>query len=327
MTPDAGPRGANPVWIAALASRLPAPGWRTRFAPAPTGWLHLGHLVNALHVWGIARAYGGQVALRIEDHDRGRCRPEYEQGLLDDLEWLGLVPDVYDTSSFRADASTHGARQSNQGARYAAALDVLRARGGVFACRCSRREIARQGARAGRAMGGDGQEQWYPGTCRNAAVAFADTLARRVHLDDVAVVFDDLRLGVRTQYPAQQCGDLLLRDRAGHWTYQFAVVVDDMTHDIDVIVRGEDLLTSTGRQWQLAALLGRTTMPQVLHHTLLVHADGSKLSKARHDTGLRDLRAAGATAEQLLGEAAARAGLITEGRPLPVDAIAELFAR
>lgn len=297
----------------------PEAGSRTRFAPAPTGWLHLGHLVNALHVWGMARAHGGRVVLRIEDHDRGRCRPEYEVGLLDDLDWLGFAPDVFETASFRADAVTHAARQSNQDARYAAALGVLEARGLVYACRCSRRDIAAH-------SGTDGDAVRYPGTCRDAHVPFDATPARRVRFDDIAVAFNDLRLGAMTQRPAQQCGDLLVRDRAGNWTYQFAVVVDDMRHDIDVIIRGEDLLASTGRQWQLAALLGRTTMPQVLHHALLVHPDGSKLSKARHDTGLRDLRAAGATAAQLLGEAAARTGLIPTVRPLPMDAIAELFA-
>ena len=84
-----------------LAQALPAPGWWTRFAPAPTGPLHLGHLVNALWVWGVARAYGGRVLLRIEDHDRGRCRPAHEAGILDDLDWLGLVPDAWSTASFR----------------------------------------------------------------------------------------------------------------------------------------------------------------------------------------------------------------------------------
>lgn len=325
MTPDAGSRGADTAWSASLAARLPAAGWRTRFAPAPTGWLHLGHVVNALHVWGIARAYGGRVLLRIEDHDRGRCRPEYEQGLLDDLDWLGFVPDVFDTASFRADTTTHAARQSNQDARCATALDALHARALVYPCRCSRRDIAAHALAAGRDGSADGDELWYPGTCRDARVSVNETPARRVRLDDAAVQFTDLRLGAMTQRPAQQCGDVLLRDRAGNWTYQFAVVVDDMAHDIDVIIRGEDLLASTGRQWQLATHLGRSTMPQVLHHTLLVHADGSKLSKARHDTGIRELRAAGVTAEHLLGEAAARAELIPHVRPLPTDAIAELF--
>lgn len=315
-------RGAG-GWTNGLAAALPAPGWRTRFAPAPTGWLHLGHLVNAVHVWGIARAYGGRVLLRLEDHDGGRCRPEYTAGVLDDLDWLGLAPDDAPTASFRAATAVgapHDARQSDQGPRYAAALDALAAHGLVYACRCSRRDIAVVAPHQA------GDEPRYPGLCRDAAVSFEETFARRVRLDETTIAFEDLRLGAHRQQPASQCGDLLARDRHGFWTYQFAVTVDDLHHGIDVVIRGEDLLASTGRQWQLAALLGRAEPPRVLHHGLLVHADGSKLSKARHDTGLRDLRAAGATPGELLGEAAARAGLIPQVRPLPVDALAELFA-
>jgi glutamyl-Q tRNA(Asp) synthetase len=321
-------------WMAALHSRLRSdlpsrvplrsPGWRTRFAPAPTGYLHLGHLVNAVCVWGLARAHGGDVLLRIEDHDRTRCRPEFEAALLDDLEWLGFAPDVYPVSSFRPDVAgaetAHPARQSDQEPRYAAALESLSARGLVYACACTRRDIAQLVPRA------PGEEARYPGTCREAAVDPLAHFARRVRLPDVAVTFEDLRLGVVTQHPAQQCGDLLVRDRHAQWTYQFAVVVDDMAHEIDVVIRGEDLLASTGRQWALAALLGRDTPPLTLHHALITHADGSKLSKANRDTSLRELRAAGWSAERLIGEAAYRAGMLDTARALPAHAVADLFA-
>jgi glutamyl-tRNA synthetase/glutamyl-Q tRNA(Asp) synthetase len=152
-----------------------------------------------------------------------------------------------------------------------------------------------------------------------------ETFARRVRLDDAPFSFVDLRLGALTQTPQQQCGDLLARDRHAQWTYQFAVVVDDITHDIDVVIRGEDLLASTGRQLQLASLLGRTRDIRFLHHTLLVHPDGSKLSKATHDTSLREMRAAGLRADELLGEAARRAGLATVDR-LDANDVASLFA-
>lgn len=305
-------------WRSRLATGLPAPGWRTRFAPAPTGLLHLGHLVNALHVWGIARAYGGQVVLRLEDHDRTRCRPEYETALLEDLEWLGLHADHFPVASFRADPAAHPARQSNQHARFAAALDRLAARGLVYPCRCTRRDIA------ARVPHPAGAEPCYPGTCRNADVGPEETFARRVYLAPADYTFDDLRLGSLTQAPYRQCGDLLARDRHAQWTYQFAVVVDDLAHGIDVVIRGEDLLESTGRQRQLAELLGRTRPVQVLHHTLLVHADGSKLSKATHDTALREMRAAGVRAENLLAEAARRAGLAQVAALSAAD-VAELF--
>jgi glutamyl-Q tRNA(Asp) synthetase len=313
----------------------PAPGWRTRFAPAPTGYLHLGHVANALFVWGLARAHGGRVVLRIEDHDRVRSRPEYEAALLDDLDWLGFVPDEGDPDELRRGASPF--RQSDCGARYEAALARLAARGLVYACRCSRRTIAE-------AVGepAPGEEPCYPGTCREAGVDPSDTPVRRVRLPEEAVAFDDLRLGRQAQVPARQCGDPVARDREGQWTYQFAVVVDDVgwppaagggeerdalaVPAIDVVIRGEDLLASTGRQILLARLLGRPEPPRFLHHPLLLRPDGAKLSKSSRDTGVRDLRAAGWTAERVLGEAAHRAGLLAAPRPLPVAAAGELFA-
>ncbi len=126
------------VDLAALARLLPA-GPRTRFAPAPTGWLHLGHVLNARYVWGIAQAVGGRVLLRIEDHDRERCRPEFETGILDDLDWLGFAPDVFATNDFRAGRCE--GRQSDRERGYLEAVEILRARGLVYGCDCSRKDI------------------------------------------------------------------------------------------------------------------------------------------------------------------------------------------
>jgi glutamyl-tRNA synthetase/glutamyl-Q tRNA(Asp) synthetase len=121
--------------------------------------------------------------------------------------------------------------------------------------------------------------------------------------------FDDARLGPQCQSPDRQCGDLLVRDRLGHWTYQFAVVVDDLDEGVDLVVRGEDLLSSTGRQLRLARLLGRAQPPLFLHHPLLRKATGEKLSKSSRDTGIRDLRAAGRSAEDVLALASEESGL------------------
>lgn len=307
------------TWRSTLAQSLPPRPWRTRFAPAPTGFLHLGHLVNAMHVWGIARAHGGTVLLRIEDHDRTRCRPEYEQALLDDLEWLGFEPDLFETRSFRRPDEPHPARQSDQDVRYAGALARLEVQGLVYPCRCTRRDIARVVPHE------PGEEPRYPGTCASLHVPPDESFARRVRLEERTFTFDDLRLGPLQQTPSRQCGDVLVRDRHAQWTYQFAVTVDDMVHDIHVVIRGEDLLASTGRQLQLAAQLGRTVAPRFLHHTLLVHPDGSKLSKAGHDTSLRELRDAGSSAAMLLGVAAHRAGLQPEPRSIEARDVAALF--
>jgi glutamyl-tRNA synthetase/glutamyl-Q tRNA(Asp) synthetase len=307
-------------WTIGLHERLPQAPWRTRFAPAPTGFLHLGHLANALHVWGLARAFGGQVLLRLEDHDRSRCRPAFEGALLDTLDWLGLEPDQFPTASFRAEPASHPARQSNQDARYGEALDRLDADGLVYPCSCSRKMIADP-------LGlPDGTEARYPGTCRTASLDPELTPARRVRMAPGAWSFDDLRLGPLAQEPAVQCGDLLVRDRLGQWTYQFAVVVDDLAHGIDVVIRGEDLLASTGRQLQLAALLGRSEPPLYCHHPLLVHPDGRKLSKAGQDTSVLALRDAGWTVPALMGHAAWRAGLMPTDRPVPFQAVVDRLA-
>jgi glutamyl-Q tRNA(Asp) synthetase len=246
----------------------------TRFAPAPTGWLHLGHVVNALRVWGVARERGGRVILRIEDHDRTRCREEYVDGILEDLDWLGF--------------------SAERRARYESALEQLQSAGLVYACDCSRRDIAMD------VPDRFGEEMRYPGRCRTRALALDSTPARRVLMEDGIEKFVDEKLGEQRQSPAGQCGDLLVRDRAGNWTYQFAVVVDDLDQSVDLVIRGEDLLSSTGRQIRLAKLLGRTTPPQFHHHALVRNPDGSKLSKSAGDTAIRELRQRGRTAEEVL---------------------------
>jgi glutamyl/glutaminyl-tRNA synthetase len=139
--------------------------------------------------------------------------------------------------------------------------------------------------------------------------------------------FDDWRHGPQAQRPFEQCGDLLARDRGGNWTYQFAAAVDDWAQGITLIVRGDDLLPSTGRQLQLARLLGRSSAPAFLHHPLVVKSDGRKLSKSDGDTGIRELRVRGWTAAQVIGRAAALAGLVDSERPIDAAAVPDLVSR
>lgn len=210
-------------------------------------------------------------------------------------------------------------RQTAREVRYAAALARLEAAGLVYPCDCTRRAIAADAAPGA-------AELCYPGTCRARAVDPAATPIRRVRLAPREIAFDDLRLGAQRQVAAEQCGDLVARDRDGQWTYQFAVVVDDSEQGVDLVIRGVDLLASTGRQIQLAALLGRPVPPRFLHHELIVRADGTKLSKAHRDEGVRDLRAAGWSAERVIGSAAHAAGLQATARPLAAADVTELFA-
>lgn len=319
MSEEAGipPAPAPGTIVGALGARLPGPPL-TRFAPAPTGWLHLGHLVNAVWVWGLARALGGRVLLRVEDHDRTRCRPEYEAGVLEDLEWLGLEPDLGTPSQFRHGPTPY--RQSDRATRYAVELGRLQARGLAYGCRCSRKDIADAGGDA------PDRETPYPGTCRALDLPLEPGTGVRIRMDPGIERFDDARLGPAAQEPARQSGDLLVRDRQGHWTYQYCVVVDDRDQQVDLVIRGEDLLASTGRQIRLARLLERLTPPVFLHHPVIRRSDGSKLSKAAGDTGLRELRAAGHAPGALLGEAAARSGLLDRPRTLGPADLASLFA-
>lgn len=260
----------------------------TRFAPAPTGWLHLGHVLNAEFVWRAAREHGASVLLRIEDHDRERCRPEYESGILDDLDWLGYTPDIFPTRAYRAGYCR--GRQSDREDVYRDALDRLVGLGLVYACECTRKEIA-----AAAATG----ELRYAGRCRNRALPLRDGYGWRVRLQPTPERFVDEWLGPQTQVPAEQCGDMLIRDRHGNWTYQFAVAVDDFTQDVGLVVRGMDLLASTGRQMQLARLLGRTIPARYLHHPLIMKSEGVKLSKSDGATGIRHMRARGMSAAEV----------------------------
>jgi glutamyl-tRNA synthetase/glutamyl-Q tRNA(Asp) synthetase len=166
----------------------------------------------------------------------------------------------------------------------------------------------------------------YPGTCRDAVLSPDEYPQRRVKLGPERERFFDLLRGPQEQVPAEQCGDVLVRDRLGQWTYQFAVTVDDLDQQIDLVIRGEDLLSSTGRQRALARLLGRRRPLHFMHHPLVRHPDGAKLSKSAGDTGVRELRAAGAAAADVIGRAAQAAGLQATDAPCDAHDVRKFFA-
>jgi glutamyl/glutaminyl-tRNA synthetase len=208
-------------------------------------------------------------------------------------------------------------RQSERAAIYQLALDRLRADGLVYACGCSRGEIL--------SADRSSAELCYPGTCARKALPERPGVGVRVRLEPSIERFVDLRHGPQEQQPSEQCGDLLARDRDGNWTYQFAVTVDDDEQGVTLVVRGDDLLPSTGRQIQLARLLGRAEPPQYLHHQLIMKTATQKLSKAAGDTGVADLRRDGWTAAAVIGHAALVAGLIDEPRAISAGDVAALF--
>ncbi len=203
--------------------------------------------------------------------------------------------------------------------RYQAALERLAESLRVYSCDCSRKEIA------GESDVPD-QETRYPGRCRDRNLSPGPGRGLRVMMEAGEERFDDGLLGPQSQDPSRQCGDLLLKDRHGNWTYQFAVTVDDLDQEIDLVIRGQDLLESTGRQIRLARMLGRAAPPAYLHHPLIRHGSGAKLSKANRDTGIRELRAAGFTPAAVLGQAAHRAGLIDSPRDLDGSGLGSLLS-
>ena len=259
-------------------------------------------------MWGLAAATGRRVVLRIEDHDRQRSRAAFDAALLEDLAWLGFAAD---DGPFR---------QSDDWPIYEAALERLRRAVPVYACDCSRTTYADWARANGRAWSGSG----CPGGCRDRVVEEAPGVGLRVVLGGGDASWHDLRLGAQHDAPARE-GDLLVRDRHGNWTYHFCVVVDDLRQEIDLVVRGEDLLDATARQIRLGRLLGRDTPPAFYHHPLIRKSGGAKLSKSDRDTGVRDLRGRGLSATAILGEAAAAVGLLERPRPLAPTDLRELL--
>ncbi|WP_141735392.1 glutamate--tRNA ligase family protein [Oligoflexus tunisiensis] len=281
-------------------------GLRTRFAPSPTGYLHLGHAASAVFVWGIAQSIEADVVLRIEDHDRGRVRPGYEKAILEDLIWLGLMK----TADFF--------RQSDHWDRYESQMEAARSRGLVYACTCSRREIMERTGEASH------DELRYDGHCRTRG--HADHHAGlRLRLDPMTCAFDDLWTGRQVQRPDEQCGDLLIRDRDGNWTYNFAVSLDDAAEDIDLVIRGQDLLPATGRQLQLRSIFGVTKPLRFLHHPLIWESPERKLSKRDGSTSLRHLREQGLSPAMILGQAAHAVGLLDRPEPVAAPELKGLF--
>jgi len=280
----------------------------TRFAPSLTGYLHLGHVLHMIYVWGIARARGGRVVSRIEDHDLSRNRPEYEPAILSDLQWLGFVPDLGISADDAPVPSPY--RQSDCAHHYEKALRLLAEKGLVYGCGCSRKEIlARQPEGKG--------ELCYSGICAEKNLPLEGNTVR-FRVPTGTVEFRDLALGDCRQTPASQCGDFSLRDRNGQWTYQFCCVCDDIRHGVNLVVRGEDILSSTARQIQLFQGLEHPA-PDYFHHPLLCDAEERKLGKRQRSESIALLREADISASEVIGRAAYLAGMVAAPQPLSLD--------
>jgi glutamyl-tRNA synthetase len=287
----------------------PPSAYRGRLAPSPTGWLHLGHARTFWVAWRRARTAGGTLALRIDDLDRDRVRPEFTPALLEDLAWFGFD---WDEGPDR-DGLHAPYEQSRRLDRYARLFAELRRSGLVYPCTCSRRDV--QSAAGAPHEGADAaDEPLYPGTCRPenlpperrramaALVHPPDAAARlnwRFHVPDGETLpFVDGRLGAQSAVAGRHFGDFLVWRRDGTPSYQLACVADDADFGITEVVRGEDLVRSTFRQLLLYRALGRTA-PAFYHCPLVTDTAGVRLAK-RHDAlALRTLRAHGRTPAEL----------------------------
>jgi glutamyl-Q tRNA(Asp) synthetase len=264
----------------------------TRFAPSPTGYLHLGHAYSAL----FAEAAGDHFLLRIEDIDAGRCRPEFEAGIYEDLAWLGL----------RWEEPVR--RQSEHMAEYRAALDRLDGEGLLYPCFCTRRDLREEAERSASASHGpDGP--LYPGTCRDlpkdaaaSRIAAGEAHAWRLDMGRAAarvgaLTFTDRDRGTIAVDPAG-CGDVVLARKDVATSYHLAVTLDDAAQGVTLVTRGEDLLHATHVHRVLQALLGLPE-PEYRHHRLLTDGSGRRYAKRDRAETLRALREAGRTPDEV----------------------------
>lgn len=295
-----------------LFGHMTVPETVTRFAPSPSGFLHLGHAHAALFAWTAARAAKGKFLLRIEDIDLGRCRPEFETALMEDLVWLGMS------------WPTPVRRQSEHLADYRIALDKLTGQGLLYPCFCTRRDIADEIARAGAApQGPDGPI--YPGICRNLS---ADARARRIAAGeayalrlDVAKAkaaagplhWQDRRRGEIVATP-EMFGDVVLARKDIATSYHLSVTVDDALQGVTLVTRGEDLFAATHVQRLLQALLGLPT-PDYSHHGLIVDEAGRRLAKRDAARSLRSLKEAGHSAGEIRAMAGYPDQVVRERKP------------
>ena len=294
-----------------------------RFAPSPSGRIHLGNIFCSLLAWLSARQKGGRVVLRIEDLDTARCPRRYAEQRERDLQWLGLTWD-----EGPGVGGLHGPyEQSARTALYQAALARLEEQGLVYPCFCTRAEL-----HAASAPHREDGQVIYPGTCARLTAEEALWRAKetgrapalRLRVPDERISFTDGHMGPYGENLLQECGDFLLRRSDGMFAYQLAVVVDDAAMAVTEVVRGEDLLSSTPRQLYLYRLLDLPA-PAFFHVPLLLTHDGRRLSKRNADAGLDDLQGR-YTAAEILGKLAYLGGFNPGAGPRTAEALLEDFA-
>ncbi|WP_341885993.1 tRNA glutamyl-Q(34) synthetase GluQRS [Synechococcus sp. UW140] len=280
---------------------------RGRFAPTPSGPLHLGNLHTALLSWLFCRLQGGEWLLRIDNLDTPRVQAGAEAQIIADLAWLGLAwdPPIW--------------RQSERRGLYASILSALRRSGALYPCRCSRRMLAHLSAPHG---------AWplYPGTCLDKQHSWGEEQAKlpswRLHLPATELEWQELGNYPNKLNGAEQVGDVVLRRADGYVAYHLATAVDELWMGINTVVRGSDLWVSTGPQVALMQMLGQTA-PQYWHLPLLLDNQGNKLAKRDRALGVASWQAQGGSAAQLIGKWAAQNGWIAPGSSISTQELLE----
>jgi len=291
-----------------------------RFAPSPSGRMHLGNVYTALLSWLSAHAAGGSWLLRIEDLDPQRSKYEFARQIEDDLHWLGLD---WDEGGLDNKGGAGPYLQSQRHDIYAAYFGRLRESGLTYPCFCSRADIMATQA----PHRSDGRVV-YAGTCRPATMPHilpepAVPHSTRLYVPDADISFTDMIYGPQNINLAHECGDFVLRRADGAWAYQLAVVVDDALMGVTEVMRGNDLLLSAAQQIYLYRLLGFPE-PQFAHLPLLCNAEGRRLSKRDCSLGMDELRRQH-TAPEIIGLAAAAAGIIPYGSSCYPKELIDLF--
>ena len=292
-----------------------------RYAPSPSGRMHLGNLCCCLLAWLSAKSRGGKVVLRIEDLDEARCPRKFAELLQQDLDWLGLSADEGGDKG-GPDGPYY---QSERSGIYQQFYDTLWKKGLVYPCFCSRSQLHAADA----PHRSDGQVV-YAGTCRNLTPEQVAEKSRRrppawrVKVPDETIGFTDGHLGYYEENLARDCGDFYLRRADGVFAYQLAVVVDDALMGVTQVVRGADLLSSTPRQLWLYRTLGLKA-PEFFHMPLLLAPDGRRLSKRDGDESLEHLQAK-YTPEEIIGRMAYACGLQKAPDPRTPAELAEGFS-
>ena len=265
---------------------------QTRFAPSPTGYLHRGHLLHILFVFGFANKTGAEIALRFEDHDRIRSKPEYSDAILEDLKMLGLLEHCSEPTW-----------QSDNSEYYLSVVEGLVQRGfNVYHCDCSRKKVKER-------TGGSK----YDGHCRQRGLKEGEGRSLRIYIPEIAGHYEELGSGELVNVEFKGESDLQVMDNHGNWTYNFCVVADDIRENINFIIRGKDIKEATPEQVMLWRAISDKKAPLYFHHQLITDQSGRKLSKRDFDEDIHQSLKKGVTAAKMLEEISDLTGKPNDG--------------